>query len=243
MMNRNPLLRIASIILLTVGCNAGSATGPASTTTGQGGSMARFAITGDRLYTVGERSLTIFDISQPTSPQQKSTFGIGAMIETVFPFEDKLFIGAENGMSVYDISDADHPRFLNKVLHFRSRDPVVTDGKFAYVTLRDTHQLEVLDIRNLDSVTLVRDYYMPDPQGIGIDSGVLFIANGSTGLYQQAIDSTGRLVDEPVTISHYDAYDVIPHQGLLISTGALGITQFDYHDLSYVKELSTISSK
>jgi hypothetical protein len=242
-MKTNVLLRFGFVILVAVGCNAGSATGPVSTATGQGGSMARFAITGNRLYTVGERSLTIFDISQPTAPQQRSTFGIGAQIETVFPFEDKLFIGAENGMSVYDISDADHPTFLNKVLHMRSRDPVVTDGKFAYVTLRDLHVLEVLDIRKLDSVTLVRDYYMPDPQGLGIDSGVLFIANGVSGLYQQAIDSTGRLTDDPVTISHYDAYDVIPRNGLLVSTGDLGITQFDYHDLTYVRELSTISSK
>jgi hypothetical protein len=241
---RTAYLKLALVALLSAGCNAGSATGPASGgENGQGGSMARFAITGDRLYTVGERSLTIFDLAQPLAPAQRSTFGIGASIETVFPFEDKLFIGAQNGMFVYDITDADHPRFMTEVRHLRSRDPVVTDGKFAYVTLRDRHMLEVLDVRNLDSVTILRDYFMSDPQGIGIDSGVLFIANGSFGLYQQPLDSSGLLSSEAITISHYDAYDVIPRSGLLISTGDLGITQFDYHDLSYVNELSTISSK
>jgi hypothetical protein len=243
-MFKSHILSVLTLVVLGFGCNAGSSTAPQpGTTTGQGGSMARFAITGNRLYAVGERSLTIFDIAQPLQPQQRSTFGIGASIETVFPFEDKLFIGAENGMSVYDISDADNPKYITAVRHLRSRDPVVTDGKFAYVTLRDRSTLEVLDVRNLDSVLIVRNYFVPDPQGLGIDSGVLFLATGSNGLRQYDLDSTGLLNSDPITISHFDAYDVIPHGGLLISTGSLGITQFDYHDLTYVKELSTISSK
>ena len=37
-----------------------------------------------------------------------------------------------------------------------------------------------------------------------------------------------------------DAFDVIPNRGLLISTGALGVSQYDYRDLLKVKKLSTI---
>src|SRR5438309_5041381 len=66
---------------------------------GVGGSMARFAIVGDRLYTVGNHEgLGIFNISDPSAPNLVIQSFIGFAIETIFPVNDKLFIGASNGM-------------------------------------------------------------------------------------------------------------------------------------------------
>jgi hypothetical protein len=161
-------------------------------------------------------------------------------VETISPFGNKLFIGMQNGLSVFSITESGDVIFESNFFHVRSRDPVVSDGRYAYVTLRDVRTLDILDVRTLSNIRLVRQFTQDDPQGLGIDSGVLFIANGAHGLFQYRRDS---LVYEPKIVSTRDAYDVIPNKGVLISTGAEGITQFDYRDLNQVKELSFIAVK
>jgi hypothetical protein len=76
---------------------------------GIGGSMARFTITEDILYTVGSYNLKVFDITVLADPVKGNTVDIGWNIETIFPFGNNLFIGSQNGMYVYDISEPSLP--------------------------------------------------------------------------------------------------------------------------------------
>ena len=57
-------------------------------------------------------------------------------VETIFPFKDKLFIGSQNGMFVYNINNADNPSLVGQFSHVQSCDPVIADDDYAYVTLR-----------------------------------------------------------------------------------------------------------
>ncbi|MEJ7914181.1 MAG: hypothetical protein WKF70_13560, partial [Chitinophagaceae bacterium] len=63
---------------------SGSKAGSSSSPIGISGSMARFTIVNDRLYTVGERELTVFNISTPAL-FQVSKKAVGQSIETIFP--------------------------------------------------------------------------------------------------------------------------------------------------------------
>lgn len=51
--------------------------------TGTGGSMARFNIGGDFLYTVGRSDLQVFDISNLSNPQKLNSHHVGWQIETI----------------------------------------------------------------------------------------------------------------------------------------------------------------
>ena len=65
----------------------------ASSPFGAGGSMARFAIMNDRLYTVTNADLDVFNISNPNDPQRGNRIQLGWDIETIYPFRNNLFIG------------------------------------------------------------------------------------------------------------------------------------------------------
>ena len=56
-------------LLLLVGCSKSSdSIGNSQSKIGQGGSMARFAILGDYLYTVDEYDLNVFAITETNNP-------------------------------------------------------------------------------------------------------------------------------------------------------------------------------
>ncbi|HEX6334375.1 MAG TPA: hypothetical protein VFZ78_09115, partial [Flavisolibacter sp.] len=73
---------------------------------GAGGSMARFAIQNDFLYAVSTNELYSISISDPVSPLLTSTQNLGSwVVETIYPFRDKLFIGSRNGMFIYTLNN------------------------------------------------------------------------------------------------------------------------------------------
>lgn len=76
---------------------------------GMGGSLARFALAGNYLYTVGEESLSVFEITNPNQPIFKGNTYIGFDIETLYALDDKLYVGSRQGMFIYDISAPENP--------------------------------------------------------------------------------------------------------------------------------------
>ena len=71
----------------------------------------------------------------------------------------------------------------------QSCDPVIADEKYAYVTLRTgttcngvNNRLEILDIANINSPSLVKTYEMTNPHGLSKDGNLLFVCDGANGL-------------------------------------------------------------
>lgn len=213
---------------------------------GIGGSMARFAITGDFLYAVDDQSLLAFDISSP-DPTKVSKNDVGWAIETIFPYEQNLFIGSASAMFIYDISSPGFPEQLSVFPHFTACDPVVVEEDFAYVTLRSStrcpqgvNRLEVIDIKDLVNPQKVNSYQMLNPHGLGIDNGNLFVGEGDQGL--RILDASNpNKIEQLRHISDIKATDVIPFNSVLIVTGKDGIVQYDYSDIKNLERLSTIS--
>jgi hypothetical protein len=223
-----------------------SAVTPGASNVGIGGSMARFAIVNDILYTVGSYNLGVFDISVTSDPSLESNVEIGWSIETIFPYGNNLFIGAQNGMYIYDISEPATPEFMSTFVHVTACDPVVVNDDYAFVTLRSgtacqgyTNQLDVIDIKNLHKPYLLRSYPMDNPHGLGIDGDALFICEGDFGLkiFNAAdIDEIDKNM-----IKHYNdlnAYDVIPYNDNLFMIGMDGLYQYDYSSLDDIEYLS-----
>jgi len=215
---------------------------------GIAGSMARFAIKGNALYAINNgRELKTFDIG---TTQIKKVDSISTFwnIETLFVYDNKLFIGSNNGMFIYDIRDSKHPIYISQYDHVTSCDPVVVSGNYAFVTLRSgtncrniINELNVVSLIDIQNPVLVKAYNMYNPHGLGIDNNLLFICDGSAGL--KIFDATDVYsIDQNLITQFSDiqTFDVIPFDDILIMTGKEGIYQYDYSDVQNIKEISHI---
>jgi len=211
--------------------NAATSAAPGGTV-GKGGSLARFAILGETLYTVDEQSLRLFDLHNPTQPESGSKMALQFGVETIFPKGNYLFLGTQRGMYIFDASTPQTPRQLSYYQHMVSCDPVVVDDRYAYVTLRNgqscgggPNQLQVIDLTNLSQPRLARTYPMTGPRGLGVDGNQLFVCDND-GLKVFDTSQTPTLTQRqffPVKV-----FDVIPDGGVLMAIGADGLYQYNY---------------
>lgn len=226
--------------------NGAGGTPSSNPSSGIGGSMARFTLVGDYLYTVSDNDLHPFDVSTSESPQQLNKIDLGWGIETIFPYNNHLFIGTQTGMQIFNIANPLSPSHVSTYEHIQSCDPVVVQGDYAYVTLRGgsacgnfENQLEVINISNLASPQLEYVYDMENPHGLGIDGSCLFICEGQFGLKTlDAADISNIYVKEFYQDIH--AYDVIPYNNNLLMVGQDGLFQYAYDCVNDLRLISVV---
>lgn len=216
---------------------------------GLGGSLARMTINGGQLYHLNGYFVKSINITDPAHPFAVDSLQLNWDIETIFPYEDKLFIGGRTGMYIVDVSTPEHPALISRYTHMASCDPVVVSDDYAYVTLRSNNlactgqdnQLEVLDISNPSQPELIATYAMTNPHGLGIDDDLLFVCDGNAGL--KMYDVTDKLAINDNLLAHHpfmDALDVIPYNNVLMMIGEDGLFQYDYSNNKRLKLLSHI---
>jgi len=215
---------------------------------GTGGSMARFTVYDNYLYAVDSYMLRLFNITDSADPIAEKELYVGWNIETLFPYEQKLFLGSTTGMYIYSLADPSNPVYISAFWHASSCDPVVVEGNYAYVTLRagnlcgeNVSLLNVIDISAIQTPVLLKEYPMEEPYGLGIDDTLLFVCDGNAGL--KIYDASDPLVIDQNMIAQYEdlnAWDVIPLGNVLIMIGTDGLYQYDYSDPENIFELSVI---
>ena len=223
--------------------SGGATTG--DSTTGRAGSLARFALAADVLYTISGANLKLFDVSDASSPKSSVVVRIASDIETLFVKGDYLFVGARNGMYIYDNKLAGFPSYVSQFVHTRSCDPVVVAGNYAYVTLRGgtrcggfTNELEIIDIQDLYTPTLVANFPMSAPQGLGLMGDKLYVCD-TAGLRTFATKDAPLLTELSVR-SDIICNDLIPTDSTLIATSSGVVAQYMQRDDALTK-VSAIS--
>ncbi|KQS27080.1 LVIVD repeat-containing protein [Dyadobacter sp. Leaf189] len=239
-------LALLGLCMILTACNDGeSSVGPQ---TGTGGSMARFAITGNTLYIVSKQSLEVYDITKGEAPVRTVRKEMNVGIETIFPYKNNLFIGANDGMYIYNNANPVSPVLLTKYTHIQSCDPVVVQDKYAYVTLRSgvacrrgntLSSLDVIDVSVPSNPTLVHSQVMASPYGLGVSGNKLFVCEGSNGLRVMDISDPALPVDK-YNFSDVPAYDVIVRPNHLIVTGEKGLYQYKFGNSNEYELLSKI---
>ncbi len=211
--------------------------------------MARFAIVDDHLYAINQEDLNIINVEDPKNPSHTKETSIGVGIETIFPRDkETLFIGARNGMYIYDISKPTEPKKLSRYRHIASCDPVVADQNYAYVTLnnlqntcrRGGNLLQVIDIANLNNPYRVNQRVMEGPRGLGIDGNQLFVADNGLKVFDVQNPATDIQLDQH--FQDVSAKDVIPLNDLLLVIADDALVQYDYSK-DNLQELSRILFK
>ena len=218
-------------------CTKETALDGAAAVNGAGGSTARFTIAGSFLYVVDNTSLKAFDISTNHAPVFKSKTEIGLNIETIFPYQDKLFIGSSSSMYIYSLNEPTKPQRLARADYMirMACDPVVARDNVAYATLRSNgpcggsqSALVVYNIQNISSPQLMNTIWLNAPYGLGMKDSSLYVCEGPQGLAVFNIKDVYNPVQKARIYSAGTSfYDVIPYGNILIAHVNDGFILYD----------------
>lgn len=250
---KNLLSIIAIIFLFGCGKDATTDSTAFASATGKGGSLARFTVVGDYLYTVDRENLKVFDISNPQQPSLKRSVKAGFEIETIFPFKDKLFLGSTSVVYIFSLDDPSNPQKLSEAISpnvMRRCDPVVAKDNVAYATLRTngpcggtTSVLAVYDITDVTKPALKASIQVGEPYGLGYSGNTLYVCDRFYGFsvydisdpYSPARVRTVNITGNPNFI------DVIPYNNILVCWTSKGIALYDItmpQDPTLIKQIS-----
>lgn len=224
-----------------------------TTTTAQGksGSLARMVVVGNYLYVIDHKDLSTFDISQADNPIEKNKQTVGFGIETIFPFANYLFLGSNDGMYIYDISNPAMPKSASakRVEHITACDPVVANENYAYVTLNSlrnncgnqvANRLLVVDVQDVLYPKIVYRKTLSGPKGLGLSNTHLFICEKDEGVV--VFDLSQPALPTPVdTLSGFTANDIIMNNGTMVVVCEDGIRQFNYNNIDSIYQISHLA--
>lgn len=215
------------------------------------GTVNRITVTENHVYVVGRDKL--YAIENSTFDQVASVLNFpGEELETVFPYQDQLFIGSRSSMEIVDIANPVSPQKTYSFQHATSCDPVLPVDGAAYITLRtaqfsscpgNINALIVLDIQNLNQPVEKAEIPMLSPYGMTKIGNTLYVAEGENGL--KVFDATHNY---DLQLSEYvqdiTAYDIIAHPSdpsLILVAGQNELNQYSIKENQSLLLESTIS--
>ncbi|TMM53209.1 hypothetical protein FEE95_19265 [Maribacter algarum] len=224
-------LYILILSVAIIGCESdANSESQAPTSDGQGGSLARFTLKGNYLYTVDDFGLNVFNVADTKDPIKVNSVPVGFNIETLFGYKDYLYIGSQNGMFIYDLENPEFPKQLSSVEHFTACDPVIANDTHAFVTLHsntncgnDINVLEVYDVTDVTNPILLNSRNLTFPKGLGLYGNYLFVCDDEIKVF----DVTNPEESKLVTSIKRSAFDVIIRNDLLIAIGESGLYQYE----------------
>jgi len=244
-MHIRQLILLSFLFLLIVSCEKNNSAAADGSSSGKGGSMARFAIAANHLYLVDYGTLEVYDITG-TSAVKKKSMEVGFGVETIFPYKDKLFIGSRDGMFIYSIADPSNPIKLGSALHVRSCDPVVANDNYSYVTLQGSgfcgaaqDGLYIYDIKDVMNPKQLSLLPLQSPFGLGLKDSVVFICRASLGLTAVNVKDPSK-PKELYTVKDATYVDVIPIDQVLICYVTDGLLLYDISNLEKIVKLGSV---
>jgi hypothetical protein len=214
---------------------------------GINGSMSRFSLYKNHLYSIINNQMSIIDLRGETPVKAVENIYIGWNVETIFNYKDKMFMGTPTGMLIYSVENPQNPQYCSQISHVFGCDPVVVENDIAYVTVhsgnncgQDFNELIIINVSNVYNPQTIVSYTMTHPMGLGIDNGTLFVCDDGLKIFNASNPQT--IMANP--LAHYSGmsgYDVIAFSNVLMMIAEDGIYQYNYSDLSNIHLLSVIN--
>ena len=205
----------------------------AASSSGANGSLTRFITYNNYLYIVDFQNLKSFDISNPGSPVLKQSTAVGFNIETIFEYNGNLFIGSNDAIFIYGLSNPEKPNRISQFNYFiPGRDPVVAIDSVAYSTTKNLFggggNLNIVNIKNINNPMSMGRLPMQSPNGLAVNRNVLYVCNGTNGI--SIFDRTDAY--NLTLTSEYDDlnenyFDLIVRGNIMICYVASGIVLLD----------------
>lgn len=203
------------------------------------GTVNRIAEHEGHVYVIGKRELSVFSSNGSFEMISQEQTHWGEM-ETVYPLGNRLFIGTQNSMVVFSLSNPAMPEYMGNYWHPVSCDPVLpVNENTAYVSLRsgefaacpgDTNELLVLNIDNSSGlVSEIQSFGLSSPYGMTVKGNRLYVGEGANGLavFNASDPRNLSLINIDRSI---EAYDIIPHptrSDMILIAGPEGFSQYE----------------
>lgn len=241
------IITLFTIVLFLISCseNSNDSSQNSEFSDGQGGSLATFSLKGNYLYTVDFSNLSVFNIDNATNPIKVNAINVGFDIETLFSYNDFLFIGSQNAMYIYDISNAELPKKMSQSDHFRACDPVVANGTNAYVTLHtnancggSVNELKTYDITDIENPILLNTRGLTQPKGLSLyGSEYLLVCDDSVKIFDVTDPTDSKYLEEIPTVG---AIDIIirNNNAFIISDNSIVQYQLDLTNITNFEKIS-----
>ncbi len=224
-----------------------------------GSSTSVLTYRGDYLYAVNHAELYTFYIGlkekKPLLYREDVKYMERGNVETIWADKDHLYLGADDGMYIYDITMRNEPTYFSVTTHNKSCDPVVVLGDFAFFTTRDgtrcnrgVNELTIVNITNRsEPVRLFPAIPLVNPHGLSIKRDrktkkrLLIVCDGRAGLKTfKVITPEFPYVKEAGHTEAFMAYDVIQHPEKDIAIVA-SMGHWRIYDTSNPKALTEIA--
>jgi len=238
--------------------------GPGNTSNdGINGSYSQIIVYGDWMYGLQENLLTTLDITDKSNIQIIHQQELAFDIESIFRYDNLLFIGSSSSMYIYEIDSAGIPKRQSVADYFTEddegaiicwQDPIVADDQFAYATLSTSRVIERCGRSTLEQVNELRIFNITDisnplqvaalpmfnPKGLAKSNDFIYVCDDTAGL--KVVDvSTPESPELVSEVSGFTAYDAVVYRGLLLVVGGDSFIQFDISNPFQVEELSRIN--
>jgi hypothetical protein len=242
------LVTIVSLFVFTISNSCNKEGMAAKESTGKGGSLARFTIAGNYLYAVTNHNLSAYSLGNAGKPEHVYTSQLNFDIETVYAYNNNLFLGTRTGLYIYSLASPASPQLIGEAKHARSCDPVVVNDSVAFVTLKSsptcgpaTSGLYIHDIRDIKNPVLKKTVELPDPAGLGIQDSILYVCCGKEGL---KVFNVSQPYSPTLLSTEKDAtfVDVIPYNGTLICFVDDGMLLYDITNPAMPKRLNKLTN-
>ena len=196
---------------------------------GLGGSMAIFALKGNYLYCVDDMKLNVFSLINNQQPSKVNEIPIGFNIETLFSFENYLFVGSQTGMYIYSVTNPETPVLIGQARHFTACDPVVANATHSFVTLSTTrtcgNNINLLQVYNTTNPSIpikIHERTLSNPKGLALYNNYLVVCDDDLKIFDIS-NPTNPVLVKAVAKS---CFDVIIRGNDLYAVGTNGVYRY-----------------
>jgi hypothetical protein len=215
--------------------------------TSTAGSMAAIITVGNYMYLLkSSYQLVSYNISDKINPTLINTLNNFGQVETIYPFNNKLFIGGQAGMYIYDINTDGSLSKLGQFNHANACDPVVTDGKYAYVTLRNgtpcnsySNQMDIVDVTDLKNPFLVYTLKLKNPFGLCKKDNYVMVCDNNDGVKVINVsDASNPKVEKTINLNNTRDLFIVNNIAYIGTTE--GLYLYDVSDMNNINQLSKV---
>lgn len=213
--------------IVVIGCTNGDTA--LSQGDGQGGSMAIFALKGNYLYCVDDMKLNVFSLINNQQPSKVNEISIGFNIETLFSFDNNLYVGSQRGMYIYSLTNPETPLLLGQAQHFTACDPVVANATHSFVTLSTTricgnniNLLQVYNTTNPSTPIKIHERTLANPKGLALFNNFLVVCDDDLKFFD-ITNPTNPVLVKAIT---KNCFDVIIRGNDLYAVGTNGVYRY-----------------
>ncbi len=257
------LLAIFLLIFLSAceeSSSSSSSDSSSVTVESKGTSSSKFKIKNDRLYSIKDDILKVYDISEPQSVYPLSQTFLGFSITGMFIYDETLIAASSSGLKVFSLN-GDNITFLANSDDFIPCQRFFVDGSLLFVLnnlevcenylnnsynnyyYESTFELEDIVVDNGIEVYDISEFLAPklltkvssyNPVALSVQDDTLYVCEGEYGLKVYDINRS----DNNISLNKNNTYRNAPCEDLITASNYLyginpdGLDIYDYNELN-----------